>query len=131
MNEAIFQPAPPSDSSAVLYMYAVASRVVCNEPEVIDTVTSRLDQAVSGLVPPESLAAGDCQHLWALFSRVARPDLLSSVNMLAREVSRWTAACDRRLHRLICYMHQTQDHACLLAWGPYALMEQTCENYAK
>jgi len=31
--------------------------------------------------------------------------------MLAREVTRWSAACDRRLHRLICYMHQTADWA--------------------
>ena len=31
--------------------------------------------------------------------------------MLAREVTRWTVACDRRLHRLICYMHQTADYA--------------------
>ena len=72
MHEANFQPAPPVDSSAVLYMYAVASRVVCNEPDIIETVTSKLERAVAGLVPPESLAAGDCQHLWTLFSRVAR-----------------------------------------------------------
>ena len=72
MHAAKFQPAPPVDSSAVLYLYAVASRVVCNEPEGIDSVTTLLDQAVASLVPPESLAAGDCQQLWVLFSRVAR-----------------------------------------------------------
>ena len=31
------------------------------------------------------------------FARIARPDLLQSVNCLARCVSKWTAACDRRL----------------------------------
>ena len=31
--------------------------------------------------------------------------------MLAREVTRWTVACDRRLHRLICCMHQTAESA--------------------
>ena len=31
-------------------------------------------------------------------ARIARMDLMWSVNMLAREVIRWTAACDRRLH---------------------------------
>ena len=40
-------------------------------------------------------------------ARMGRPDLLYSVNTLAREVTRWTKACDKRLHRLICYMHTT------------------------
>ena len=44
-------------------------------------------------------------------ARIARYDFMWSVNMLAREVTRWTVACDRRLHRLICYMHQTADYA--------------------
>ena len=42
------------------------------------------------------------------FARVARPDLLSSVNMLAREVTKWTAACDDRLLRLISYINCTK-----------------------
>ena len=42
-------------------------------------------------------------------ARIARLDLLWSVNALAREVTRWNAACDRRLHRLISYMHHTRD----------------------
>ena len=98
MNEAIFQPGPPSDSSAVLYMYAVASRVVCNEPEVIDTVTSRLEQAVEGLVPPESLAAGDCQHLWALFSRVARQPKPTLRMEACRALYRDLDSIGQRLH---------------------------------
>ena len=50
--------------------------------------------------------------LKALYAaRVTRWDFLWTVNMLAREVTRWTAACDRRLHRLICYLHQTSEHA--------------------
>ena len=44
-------------------------------------------------------------------ARIARYDFMWSVNMLAREVTTWTVACDRRLHRLICYMHQTSDYA--------------------
>ena len=31
--------------------------------------------------------------------------------MLAREVTRWTAACDRRLYRIVSYMHHIQEHA--------------------
>ena len=33
-----------------------------------------------------------------------------AVNMLAQEFTRWTAACDRRLHRLISWMHHSSDH---------------------
>ena len=43
-------------------------------------------------------------------ARVGRPDILWSVNMLARSVTRWTQACDRRLARLISYIHYTSDY---------------------
>ena len=42
-------------------------------------------------------------------ARVGRPDWLWTVNSLAREVTKWTAACDKRLHRLISYLHHTRD----------------------
>ena len=35
-------------------------------------------------------------------ARIARPELLWTVNTLAREVTKWTKACDKRLQRLIC-----------------------------
>ena len=49
-------------------------------------------------------------------SRMQRPDCLWSVNTLAREVTRWNAACDKRLHRLICYLHHSSHlvFACFL-----------------
>jgi hypothetical protein len=50
-------------------------------------------------------------------ARISRYDFMWSVNMLAREVTRWTVACDRRLHRLICYMHQTSDYAQICCVG--------------
>ena len=31
-------------------------------------------------------------------ARISRPDMYFAVNTLAREVTRWTLACDRRLH---------------------------------
>ncbi len=43
-----------------------------------------------------------------------------TVNLLAREVTRWTAACDRRLRRLISYMHCTKDHGRLCFVGDRA-----------
>ena len=42
-------------------------------------------------------------------ARVGRPDILWSVNKLARSVTKWTQACDRRLARLISYFHHTND----------------------
>ena len=42
------------------------------------------------------------------FAHISRPDVLGVCNQLSREVSRWTAACDRQLHRLISYIHFTK-----------------------
>ena len=39
--------------------------------------------------------------------RTGRPDILWSVNKLARAITRWTKACDKRLNRLISYIHYT------------------------
>ena len=43
-------------------------------------------------------------------ARIGRPDILWSVNKLARSVTKWTQACDRRLARLISYIHFTSDY---------------------
>ena len=40
--------------------------------------------------------------------RISRPDLLGACNTLARVVTKWTPACDRRLLRLISYIHCTR-----------------------
>ena len=42
-------------------------------------------------------------------ARIGRPDILWSVNKLARSVTNWTQACGRRLARLISYIHHTSD----------------------
>ena len=44
-----------------------------------------------------------CLHL----SRVGRPDILWSVNKLARAVTKLTKACDKRMTRLISHNHHT------------------------
>ena len=44
-------------------------------------------------------------------ARIARMVIMWAVSMLARDVTRWTAACDRRLHRLISFMHHSKDWA--------------------
>ena len=40
-------------------------------------------------------------------ARIGRPDILWSVNKLARSITKWTKACDKRLNRLISYFHRT------------------------
>ena len=48
----------------------------------------------------------------ALFgARLVRFELLWPICSSAREVSKWTRACDKRLHRLMCYIHHTPDHS--------------------
>ena len=47
-----------------------------------------------------------CLHL----ARIGRPDILWSVNKLARAITKWTRACDKRLARLISHIHNTSDH---------------------
>ena len=42
--------------------------------------------------------------------RIGRPDILRSVNKLARSITRWTKACDKRLNRLISYIHHTCEY---------------------
>ena len=42
-------------------------------------------------------------------ARVGRPDVLWSVNKLARPVTKWTNACDKRLARLKKYIHHTSE----------------------
>ena len=43
-------------------------------------------------------------------ARIGRPDILWSVNNLARAITKWTRACDKRLARLISYIHCTSEY---------------------
>ena len=43
-------------------------------------------------------------------ARLGRPDILWSVNKFARSITKWTKACDKRLSRLISYIHHTCEH---------------------
>ena len=43
-------------------------------------------------------------------ARIRRPDILWSVNKLARSITKWTKACDQRLNRLISYIHHTCEY---------------------
>ena len=43
-------------------------------------------------------------------ARIGRPDILRSVNKLARSITKWTKACDKLLNRLISYIHHTCEY---------------------
>ena len=43
-------------------------------------------------------------------ARIGRPDILWSVNKFARSITKWTKACEKRLSRLISYIHHTFDY---------------------
>ena len=43
-------------------------------------------------------------------ARIGRPDIQWSVNKLARSTTKWTRACDKRLARLVLYIHHTSEY---------------------
>ena len=47
-----------------------------------------------------------CFHL----ARIGRLDILWSVNKLARSITKWTKACDKRLNRLISCIPHTSEY---------------------
>ena len=55
-----------------------------------------------------SLDQWENSPMYAL-ARIGGPDVLRTANKLARSVTKWTRACDRRLARLISYIHHTSD----------------------
>ena len=44
------------------------------------------------------------------WSRIGRPDIVWSVNKLARSITKWTKTCDKRLSRMIPYIHHTSEY---------------------
>ena len=60
-------------------------------------------KSVGELSPVRSQIVLKCLYL----ARIGRPDVLWSVNKLARSITKWTKACDKRLCRLISYIHHT------------------------
>ena len=61
------------------------------------------------------------QKCWYL-ARIGRRDILWSVNKLARSITKWTKASDKRLNRLISYIH----HAC--EYKQYCYMGNTAKQ---
>ena len=62
----------------------------------------------------EMKSVGELSHLCSqmflkclYLARIGRPHILWSVNKLARSITKWTNACDKRLNRLISYIPHT------------------------
>ena len=51
----------------------------------------------------------NCSEMFFL-TRIGSPDILWSVNKLARSITKWTKACDKRLNRLISHIHHTCEY---------------------
>ena len=52
----------------------------------------------------------NCSKMFIYLARLGRPDILWSVSKLARSIKKWTKACDKRLNRLISYIHHTSEY---------------------
>ena len=46
---------------------------------------------------------------------MARFDILRAVCHLACFITKWSTDCDKRLHRLVCYIHSTK-HFRMIGW---------------
>ena len=75
-----------------------------------------------GGTPPPVPDAGRLQPIAAKVlmkilyaARLCRFDLLRAVCHLATFVTKWTSECDRKLHRLVCYIHSSK-HLRMIGW---------------
>ena len=67
-----------------------------------DSVTNNLRDSANG--------NNDGYDVAFPLTRIGRPDILRSVNKLARSITKWTKACDKRLNRLISNVHHTCEY---------------------
>ena len=57
------------------------------------------------------LAANACKVLMKCWlGRLARPDVIKPIIDLATQVQKWSINCDKRLYRLLCYLHSSINH---------------------
>ena len=75
----------------------------------------------------ELKSVGELSHVFSqivlkclYLARIGRPDIPWSVNKLARSIRKWTKACDKRLSRLISYIHHTCEYKQYCYVGNYA-----------
>ena len=76
-------------------------------PFLPDEIITEEDEKVEG-----NLREDCCKVLMKILygARIARFDLLNATRTLASNMTKWTRACDKQLHRLVCYIHSTLDY---------------------
>ena len=84
--------------------------------------TPAQDSQEPGGTPPSAPDAGRLQPIAAKVlmkilyaARLCRFDLLRAVCHLATFVTKWTSECDRKLHRLVCYINSSK-HLRMIGW---------------
>ena len=60
--------------------------------------------------PTWKILVKDVDLTCVYLARIGRPDILWSANKLARAVTQWTKSCDKRLARLVSYIHHTSEY---------------------
>ena len=81
---------------------AKARRLKKADAPFLDVPASDSEQGASGELAPVA-----CKVLMKILyaARMARYDLLRATCFLATRITKWDAACDRQLHRLVCYIN--------------------------
>ena len=79
-------------------------------------------KSVGGIV---TCMLSNCSEMAYTWHELGRPDILWSVNKLARSITKWTKACDKRLNRLISYIHHTCEYKTILSCGSYCQTKQS------
>ena len=71
----------------------------------------------------EMNSVGELSQVWSqivlkclYLARIGRPYIVWSVNKLARSITKWTKACDKRLNRLISYFNHTCEQKNIVMW---------------
>ena len=87
------------DDSTTLQSYLLHASMTTTSKKKKWKSVGELSQVCSQIV-------ATCLYL----ARIGRPDILWSVNKLARSITKWTKACDERLNRFISYIHHTYEY---------------------
>ena len=74
-------------------------------PGLDDHTFSEEDWTLEGILAP--IAARVIMNI-LYAARMFRYDMLHTVNALARQITKWCRACDKKLHRLVVYIHHTR-----------------------
>ncbi len=79
-----------------------AATPFCSDGALVDA-----DDDIRGQLAPNACKVL-MKCLW--LGRLARPDIIKPIGDLSTKIQKWTANCDKRLYRLLCYIYATIDH---------------------